>query len=625
MTENARNMDDFEKELRAGFLDEAAGLLADAEQCFLNLETAKEDPQILEKIFRLAHNLKGSARAVGFNQMAEFTHELESLILKIKKREMEITDAAINLLLRCNDHLGATIQALKKDMDAQVDSSSLLSDIAHILSPSALPQQQPTATSTLTEQPTTAPALAEQPTTASTLAEQPTTAPTLAEQPTAAVSTLPQQPTVAAPAQPQPSPGPTPVDLDRPKSASTAPTPQKAANQEPESIRISTDRIEEIVNKVGELVLLVGALRQQKDSIGDVNVHKTVDQLVQVTKGVQDLSLGLRMVPLRQTFQKMNRIVRDVSKAVNKDVRLVISGEDTELDKTVVERIADPLVHLVRNAVDHGLESPEERAQAGKPSQGTVQLSAYHRSGYVIIEVAEDGRGMDSQKLIAKAKEKGLLRADQSLSHEDAYQLIFAPGFSTKAEVSNISGRGVGMDVVKHNVAELKGDIEIDTALGKGTCFRIWMPLTLSIIDGMVIRSEAERYVIPMAHVAESLQPKDHDVHFITGLGEVLNLRGEQLPLYRLGPVLGRKNAVRPTSQSLAIVVRTARKPFSVLVDDIVGQQQVVIKRLGREVQNIRGLTGGAVMTDGQVALILDFPELVQKQNPISFWKGING
>ena len=437
----------------------------------------------------------------------------------------------------------------------------------------------------------------------------------LKESPAAAVNNvleLPRKEPVQAPAAVSAS-APSPVS----GTAQSAPPAQQD-----ESIRVSLKRLERLMNNVGELVILQAVLNQQKHQVQSVLIQKTIDQLAKITKDIQDISMSLRMVPLKQTFQKMQRIVRDTSMALNKDVRLDITGEETELDKIVLEQIGDPLVHLVRNAVDHGLETTEERLAAGKPAQGVVSLNAFHRGSHIVLEVKEDGRGLDAKKLTAKALEKGIVKPGQILTDEQAYQLIFASGFSTKTQITDISGRGVGMDVVRSNIAALQGEIQVETEPGKGTTFRVLLPLTLSIIDGMVVQTGEERYVVPIAQVHESVQPEQMDVHHVSGMGDILSLRGENLPLFRLAQVLGRKTPVAQKADSagavsawngIAIVVRTGKNPFAIFVDDIIGHQQVVIKRLGNEVQNIKGISGGAILGDGRAALILDFTELVSR------------
>ena len=341
--------------------------------------------------------------------------------------------------------------------------------------------------------------------------------------------------------------------------------------------------------------------------------RKTVHQMGKVTKEVQDISMSLRMVPLKQTFQKMQRIVRDTANMLDKRVNLVTQGEDTELDKTVLESISDPLVHLIRNACDHGIETPAERLSAGKSETGTVTLNAYHQSGKLVIEVKDNGGGINGNRLVQKAIEKGILAPGAELSPRDAIHLIFHPGFSTKAQVTEVSGRGVGMDVVKTNIEALQGEVEVETELGKGTTFKVILPLTLAIIDGMVIKNDGCRFVVPLAHVHETLKPRESDIHTTVGIGDVLHLRGENLPLYHLGKLLGRSASGSARSRDqIAMVVRYSNTPFAVLVDDILGQQQVVIKEVGREIQALKWMSGSAILGDGKPAIILELSELVK-------------
>ena len=574
-------MDDFERELKLGFLDEADQLLADTEQCFLALESESRDPSTLDTIFRLAHNLKGSAKAVGFSEMGDLTHQLESLLLKMKNGEVPVQTESVNLLLRCNDHIRVMIARLREDFDAKIDSSSLLNDIGLALNGQFL------ATVNSTESVPDA----------STGSWEGAAEETQSTPEPALTASLPQAlPRVEKPIAPAPKPG----------------TPQAD-----ESIRVSFSRLEKLLNFVGELVIFQTVLREQSLQSSSPLMRRTVDQLGKVTKEVQDISMSLRMVPLKATVQKMHRIVRDTAKTLGKQVNLELSGEETEVDKTVLERLGDPLVHLIRNAVDHGIESAEIRKERGKPEAGTIVLSAFHRSGSLVIEIKDDGGGLDASRLKAKAIEKGILKETNVLTEKEAYQLIFAPGFSTKTDVTDVSGRGVGMDVVRTNIELLQGEIQIETSLGRGSCFRIVLPLTLAIIDGMIIRSENERYVIPLVQVHESLQPKPEDVVFTTGVGEVLLLRGENLPLFRLGHLLGSRAPHRPAHECIAIVIRTNAKPFAVMVDDIIGQQQVVIKSLGKELQGVKGFSGSVILGDGRPSLILEILELILRAKPV--------
>jgi two-component system chemotaxis sensor kinase CheA len=578
-------MDDFERELKIGFLDEAGQLLTDTEQCFLALESETRDPGTLDNIFRLAHNLKGSAKAVGFAEMGDLTHQLESLLLKMKSGEVPVQTETVSLLLRCNDHVRVMIDGLRENLDATFDSTQLLSEIQAVMNGeihvSAPPAAQVGETSEVVPDAQADGWSEEVP---NNVLDLP-------------VVSAAKAASVAA-AKPE----------ERKSSGGAAPE---------ESIRVSFARLEKLLNFVGEMVILQTVLREQAGQSATPLMRRTVDQLGKVTKEVQDISMSLRMVPLKATVQKMHRIVRDTAKALGKQVNLELIGEDTEVDKTVLERLGDPLVHLVRNAVDHGIESAELRKERGKPELGTISLGAFHRSGSLVIEIKDDGGGLDPARLRAKAIEKGILREGSTISDKEAYQLIFAAGFSTKTDVTDVSGRGVGMDVVRTNIELLQGEIQIETGIGKGSCFRIVLPLTLAIIDGMIIRSNNERYVIPLVQVHESLQPQAADVKVMTGIGEILLLRGENLPLFRLSHLLASKAPHRNASDCIAIVIRTNDKPFAVLVDDIIGQQQVVIKSLGKELQGVKGFSGSVILGDGRPSLILEVQELISKARPI--------
>lgn len=379
-----------------------------------------------------------------------------------------------------------------------------------------------------------------------------------------------------------------------------------------ESIRVSLARLEKLLNFIGELVILQTVLKGQATNSGQVALRRTVDQLGKVTKEVQDLSMSLRMVPLKQTFQKMQRIVRDTSQQLNKKIDLVLVGADTEVDKTVLEKIGDPLVHLIRNAADHGIEDTESRVMNNKPETGRVTLSAYHQSGSLMIEIQDDGKGLDPKKLMDKARAKGILKPNQVLSDKEAQELIFSSGFSTKDEVSDISGRGVGMDVVKSNIQALQGDISIESVVGKGTTFKIKLPLTLAIADGMIVTVGDDKFIIPLNHVHETYRPEAEDIKITANLGAVLLLRGENMPVYDLGQCIGRKHHYQKNTDSICIIVRTMDKPFAILIDDILGQHQVVIKKLGPEYAHIKGFSGSAILEDGKPAIILELGDLIK-------------
>jgi two-component system chemotaxis sensor kinase CheA len=594
-------LEDFEKELKLGFLDEAAQSLADVEQCFLSLESDPENSENLNKIFRLAHNLKGSSKAVGFNDMGAFTHEFETFILKIKNSELKATPQVVNLLLRCNDHLIQMVEALKGDLNATFDSSLLLQEMQNLKE-----QKQEIESST-----------------ESTVEESIESNHELIAELEAQIAVksepvLNQEVTVKN--NPEPIPSPEPIKL--PDTVKTEPAiPAAAKNNAPEeSIRVSVKKLETLLNYVGEMVILQSVMREQAQTTNSLLLKKTVNQLGKVGKEIQDISMSLRMVPVKPTFQKMQRIVRDTALALNKDVGITLAGEDTELDKTVLEKINDPLVHLIRNSVDHGIENQEIRIARNKPLKGSVTLSAFHQSGKLVIEVKDDGGGLDPEKLKKKAIEKGIIKASQVLTEKECLNLIFAPGFSTKEQVTDVSGRGVGMDVVRSNIQELSGEIQIESKVGIGSTFKINLPLTLAIIDGMVLTYSTDKFVIPLNHVHETLQPKENQVQAKTGLGEILLLRGENIPIFRLGDFFNLKSEVK-NEEMIAMVVRTGPEPFAILVDDIIGQYQVVIKQLGPELQSYKGVSGSTILGDGKPALILEPIDLVKRKHvpvPIS-------
>lgn len=614
-------MDDFQLQLKAAFLEEAAELLTSAEQSFLQLESSAHDPSIIENIFRLAHNLKGSARAVGFMEMGEFTHGLESLLLKIKNREMNLGPETIDLLLRCNDYLIHMVNVLKSGGEFE-KNDALVEQIK-----AAMNQVQPEVPTYTLEELPPADAFNDEP----SQVEAPPPSDDEGDRLIAAAfaqdaeaDTSHEAAQIEAP-HIEPAPEPIPA---APVAASVPPTPVRNIPEAPkadakgapvaqeESIRISLGRLETLVNNIGELVILQTVLTQQRHLIPSQFLQKTITQLSKITKDIQDISMGLRMVPLKQTFQKMQRIVRDTSKDLNKTIHLEMHGEETELDKTVVDRLGDPLVHMIRNAVDHGIETTEERQISGKNLTSNILLSASHRGGKIVIEVRDDGRGIDTERVRKKAIEKKIVRPDQKMSETEIINLLFHPGFSTKNEVTDISGRGVGLDVVKTSIEKvLQGEVNIDTELGVGTSFRITLPLTLAIIDGMVIRAGGERYIVPLTHVYESLKPKLRDIHKVTGIGDVLKLRNENIPIHRLSTLLSQKTTqASAASDDIAIVVRSGSLPFSIIVDEIIGRQQVVIKKLGDEIGTLKGISGGAILGDGGAALILDLNELVQRK-----------
>lgn len=381
-------------------------------------------------------------------------------------------------------------------------------------------------------------------------------------------------------------------------------------------IRVDASKLDYLISLVGELVISDAAIRLmvQKKGLSDVDdVASTMGHLVEE---IRDTALQLRMVQIGETFSRFQRVVRDVSKDLDKLIELRITGGETELDKTVVEKINDPLTHLVRNSLDHGIEMPEERLRSGKPEKGTVQLNAYHEAGRIVIQISDDGKGLDPEKILAKAISKGLVKADQALSENEIFNLIFAPGLSTKEEASNLSGRGVGMDVVKSNIEALRGTVSVASQLGQGTTVTIHLPLTLAIIDGFMVEAQKERYIIPLNMVEECVEMDNNEWH-IDDVQHYVNLRGEVLPYLRLGTFFRSnqnldQDKVTSKQRESLVIVRVGQAKAGFVVDELHGENQTVIKPLGKLFENLRGIGGATVLGSGDVALILDVHGLIQ-------------
>ncbi|WP_333805541.1 chemotaxis protein CheA [Sulfurospirillum sp.] len=389
--------------------------------------------------------------------------------------------------------------------------------------------------------------------------------------------------------------------------------PKKSTIVSKNFLKIDALKLDELFDSIGELVIAQNYLGENTKikAIQDAEVTKTIENLSKITRLIQNRVMSLRMIPIRDTFDKMKRVVRDSSKKVNKPIHLMLDGEETEIDKTMVEALSDPLVHIIRNAIDHGIEaSPEERLKAGKSEEGIVTLKAYHRGGNIIIEVRDDGRGINKAKVYQKALEKGIITKDEELSEAQIYGLIMQPGFSTADVISDISGRGVGLDVVKTAIEAVRGKIDINSEEGRGTTFCIVLPLTLAIIDGMIVRSNEKIFIIPTLCITESFRPQQENVHSAGGKEEFVQLRSDLLPIVRLSRVLELDDNAPSPWESTLVCIENVRGKFALLVDELVGRQQVVIKTLGGFLAKTEGVSGGAVMGNGEIALILNVEEL---------------
>lgn len=394
---------------------------------------------------------------------------------------------------------------------------------------------------------------------------------------------------------------------DRRKSGGTA--------KETTSIRVDTDKVDEIINQVGELVItqaMLSALGEDFAMEKIQSLRSGLGQLERNSRNLQESVMRMRMLPISYAFNRLPRMVHDLSAKLGKKVRLDINGETTELDKTVIEKIGDPLVHLVRNSLDHGLEMPQERVAAGKSETGVIMLNAYHQGGSIIVEVGDDGRGIDEAKILAKAIEKGMVAADAKPSREQIHEFLFAPGLSTVEEVSDVSGRGVGMDVVRRNIQSLGGTVEVYSEKGRGTTFKVRLPLTLAIVDGQSIAVGEEYYIIPLISIVESLQGRGQNFNKVAGKGELIKFRDQYVPIIRLYEVFDAQTRIRQLEDGLIVIVEGEGRMAAFLVDELLGQQQVVIKSLEQNFRRIDGVSGATILGDGSVALILDVPGLIR-------------
>lgn len=379
------------------------------------------------------------------------------------------------------------------------------------------------------------------------------------------------------------------------------------------SIRVDLEKVDRLVNMVGELVITEAMLRAQARHLPAeqfTDLMRKVDELSHHTRELQEAVMAVRMQPVKSIFSRMPRIVRDTAAQLGKDIQLVLAGENTEVDKTVIEQLGDPLTHMIRNSVDHGIETPDQRVWNDKPLQGTIHLSAYHRSGRIMIEISDDGAGINRERVLAKAIEKKLVAADAQLTDDEIDHLIFLPGFSTAETVTSVSGRGVGMDVVRRNIESIGGVVRVTNNPGKGSVFTVSLPLTLAILDGMIVRVGSESYIIPITSIIESLRPKAPEIHAVQGKSDVINVRGEFVPLVYLHRIFGVAGAEDDPSKALIVLVESGTQKLGLVVDELIGQQQVVIKSLEANADPVKGISGATILGDGKVSLILEINEL---------------
>lgn len=635
------------------FFDEADELLADMEQHLLELDPQTPDKELMNAIFRSAHSIKGGAGTFGFSILQETTHLLENLLDEARCGELALNGDIINLFLETKDIMHDQLEAYKSSQEPDAASFEYICQALRELAlenkaakegkapEMALPDEP--------EVPVAAASQAHLQVTLSRLKENEsallldelgnlgdivahrtqddTLIVTLDSQTSAddiiAVMCFivePDQITVASaesevvkPAVAQ-SEKPQPVEKLPEAAAHKAPAarPPRGAAQESSSIRVAVEKVDQIINQVGELIITQSMLSQLSTSLDPAisgDLLNSIGQLERNARDLQESVMSIRMMPMEYVFSRFPRLVRDLAGKLQKQVELTLHGGSAELDKSLIERIIDPLTHLVRNSIDHGIEDGETRLAKGKSARGNLILSAEHQGGNIVIEVIDDGAGLNREKILARAVAQGM-DVSENISDEEVWMLIFAPGFSTAEKVTDVSGRGVGMDVVKRNIQDMGGYVEIHSEKDKGSTIRIILPLTLAILDGMSVRVGEETFILPLNAVMESLQPQEKALHPMAGGELMLQVREEYLPLIQLHEVLNIENAQTEPGKGIAVILQSAGRRYALLVDQLIGQHQVVVKNLEMNYRKVPGISAATILGDGSVALIVDVAAL---------------
>lgn len=670
-------------EILQDFLVEAGELLEALNEQLIDLEQNPDDRNLLNAVFRSFHTIKGGAGFLNLNALVVVCHHAEDVFNLLRNGERRIDPVLMDVVLRVLDVLNVMFGDLKSGREPEPAPPALITDLAALAVPDSAAPEPESVAPVVEPEPTPEPPPEPMPEPAPTVEAKsvegdveeiseaefealldalsdPSAAPPPADPPKAEPE--PQsRPSASEPmvsgdlisddefeslldqlhgggakalepaervAVAKPSPPPVPAAASAPRPAAPAteqtdPTKAQRAAAAPAgetSVRVDTQRLDEIMNLVGELVLVRNRLSMLRVRTGDEEIGKAIASLALVTSDLQAAVMKTRMQPVKKVFSRFPRVVRDLARNLGKEIELETFGEETDLDKNLVEALADPLVHLIRNAVDHGIEMPDVREAAGKPRRGTVVLGAAQEGDHISLLIQDDGRGMDPEKLRAKAIEKGLLDPGQAerLSTRECFDLIFMAGFSTKEEISDVSGRGVGMDVVKTRIAQLNGTVEIDSKLGVGTKLNVKLPLTLAILPALMVILDGRRFAIPLASVSEILDLDLTRTHFVDDQ-EAIMVRNHALPLYYASRWLHPYRLTEPKSDAHVVVVHVAQRKIGLVVDDLVGQEEVVIKPLGKGLHGVPGLAGATITGDGGIALIIDIPALLRLMSQTGF------
>ncbi len=573
-----------DESLLRDFITEGLEYIGEIEVNILNLEQEPENKDYINAIFRPFHSVKGVASFLNLDAIRTLAHDLETLLDKARNEALPVTPELIDLILDGSDTLKAMIGQLRDDLEGReatemIDTSDLVRRIKLAEQGAELPKQPKKLGTILVEE--------------------------------GVINEEELQEALSRSQIPPPRKlGQTLITegMATPKDVSRALRKQAQQVTDSNTIRVDIKKLDDLIDMVGELVITQSMIRQSDTlaALGDRKLVRDISQLASITSELQRSSTVLRMIPIKQTFQRMSRLVRDLSKNSGKLINVVTVGEDTEIDRNMVEEIYNPLVHMIRNAVDHGMEMPEDRIQAGKPERGTIKLKAFHRGGNIVIEISDDGRGLNREKIRQKAVKNGLIGASDAMTEQEINRLILLPGFSTADKVTDISGRGVGMDVVKQAVEKLRGKMDIQSAEGKGTTFVTAFPLTMAIIDGMIVKVGSERYILPTVAIRQLIRPDRTAYNCIVGEAETINVMGRLLPLVRLHRLFDIEPMHRNPWEATLVVMEGEKRSKCLLVDEILGKEEVVIKNLGESLRRIKGVSGGAILGDGNVGLILD-------------------
>jgi two-component system chemotaxis sensor kinase CheA len=619
------------------FFDESDEHLDEMEQLLMSLDVEAPDPEELNSIFRAAHSIKGGSGIFGFDALMNLTHVMENLLDKARNNELQVTADIVNVLLETLDVLKATLDAYRNASDVPED------EIAQriVVLNNAIEGHQQDATDSIASKPSEEAVeddgfgfFDDEPSTSQAISSSTADSsneddgfgffddePNIESSTTAAADDdgfgfFDDEPVVTKDEDEKAQKAHTPQVQSSQAASSTAANSKtaskpvaakKAPSRESASIRVDTNKIDAMVNLVGELVItqsMLSMVGQEVDGQLGERLQLAIDELQRNTREIQESVMSMRMLPLTATFNRFPRLVRDLAGKLNKQVELVLQGGSTEIDKSLIEKIVDPLTHLVRNSVDHGIESPEKRAAAGKPEKGTVILSAEQKGGSIIISIIDDGGGLHRDKILEKARTNGLPVSDD-MPDSEVWQLIFQPGFSTAEAITDVSGRGVGMDVVRRNIESIGGRIDIESNAGEGSAFFIHLPLTLAIVDGMCVAVGEQIFVIPLLNIIESFQPTKQQLKTL-GNDTVLHIRDQYWPLVPLYDFMEVEGAAKCPTQGIVVLIESSKKRFGILVDALVGQQQVVIKSLEEHYRKVAGIAGATIMGDGKVALIID-------------------